>query len=83
MRHSMHNIMSIYSKVGYPDKVLSMACYPQWPNARNALLPGQSFIRRPDIVASVFCIKLCVLMAFEIDRQVFGKVEAHVRGIDL
>lgn len=73
---------SPFNKVGYPDIFLTMTCHPQWPEIKNALLPGQSVIDRPDIAARVFRIKPRALMAFVIDEKVFGEVKAHVRVIE-
>lgn len=50
---------------------LTMTYNPKWLKINNALLPGQSIVDRPDLVARVFCIKLCALMDFVTDEKDF------------
>lgn len=82
MQHNMLDIISISTKVGYPDIFLTMTCNPQCPKIKNAFLSGQSVIGRRDIAARVFRIKLRAIMAFVIDEKIFGDVKAHVRVIE-
>lgn len=49
----------------------------------DALLPGQQVTNRPDLTTRVFQIKLRARMAYIIDDWVFGKVEGHVRSIEI
>jgi Helitron helicase-like domain at N-terminus len=48
----------------------------EWPEIKEALLPGQTADDRPDIVARVFSLKLQELMNDLLKRQVVGKTVA-------
>ncbi len=82
MRQKMHDIIATSNKMGHPDIFLTMTCNPNWPEIREALLPGQSSQNRPDPCPRVFNLKLKALMEAVINDKIFGEVVAHVRVIE-
>ncbi|KAI8532731.1 hypothetical protein RHMOL_Rhmol11G0236300 [Rhododendron molle] len=66
----------------HPDIFLTMTANPKWPEISSALLPHQTAVDRPDLVARVFELKRKALMK-EIDKnRVFGQKVAHVYTIE-
>ncbi|KAI8569454.1 hypothetical protein RHMOL_Rhmol02G0280600 [Rhododendron molle] len=66
----------------HPDIFLTMTANPKWPEISSALLPHQTAVDRPDLVACVFELKRKALMK-EIDKnRVFGQKVAHVYTIE-
>ncbi|KAG5550493.1 hypothetical protein RHGRI_015459 [Rhododendron griersonianum] len=66
----------------HPDIFLTMTANPKWPEISSALLPHQTAVDRPDLVARVFELKRKALMK-EIDKnKVFGQKVAHVYTIE-
>jgi hypothetical protein len=55
-----------------------MTANPNWPEIKQALLPGQSSSDRPDLVNRVFCLKVQELMDDIFKRNVLGRAVAHV-----
>ena len=74
--------MAIMCKLGQPSLFITMTCNPKWPEITAGLLPGQVPSDRPDIVARVFNMKKKQLLQDITERQVFGKVIAHVSAIE-
>lgn len=68
-----------YKKI---DIFLTMTCNPEWPEIRNALLPGQCPADRPDIVARVFNLKKEALLREIFKDGIFGEAVAHVYTIE-
>lgn len=62
---------------GNPDIFLTMTCNPNWPEIKEALLPGQSSADRPDIVARVFRQKLAALKHLILNKDLFGTPVAY------
>lgn len=69
VRRDMYDIISLSHKDGYPNIYLAVTCNPQWLEIKNALLPGQSVIDRPDITARDRVFKLLSMKAFVIYRK--------------
>lgn len=78
MRQQMHDVIATSNKVGHPENFPTVMCSSRWPEIRRSLLPGQVLAERPDLCARVFCIKLCALVSFVIQEELFGTVAAYV-----
>lgn len=77
VHQNLHYVISILSKVDYPDKFLTMACSCQRPKIKNELLLEKSAINPLDLTESVFHTGHCAQIAFVIDWYVIGVVEVH------
>ncbi|KAG5561407.1 hypothetical protein RHGRI_004441 [Rhododendron griersonianum] len=66
----------------HPDIFLTMTANPRWPEITAALLPRQTAVDRPDLVARVFELKRRALMREIETNKVFGKKVAHVFTIE-
>lgn len=75
-------IISISNKDEYPHIFLTMTCNLQGPKIKNALLSGQNIINCPDILATVFRVKLRAIVLFVIYEQVLGEERSPVRVIE-
>lgn len=78
----MQEIVAIPNKVGSPEIFLTMKCNPLRPMIKIVHLRGQSVVDCPDLAARVLRIKLCTLMAFEIDEKAFGNGKSYVWVIE-
>ena len=72
MQQAYQDAMAIIRKHGKPDYFITFTCNPQWPEIQSQLLPGQSAIDRPDLVARVFALKLKKLQNDLFKKSVFG-----------
>ncbi|KAG5517186.1 hypothetical protein RHGRI_037823 [Rhododendron griersonianum] len=66
----------------HPDIFLTMTANPKWPEITSALLPHQTAVDRPDLVARVFELKRKALMKEVEKDKVFGQKIAHVYTIE-
>lgn len=60
-RHSwqlLQNAYTLANRLGKATFFHTMTCNPDWPEIKQHLLPGQSYLDRPDIAARVFKRKL-------------------------
>ena len=74
--------MAITRFYQHADIFLTMTANPNWPEIREALLPNQKAIDRPDIIARVFELKRRSLMNEIKIRNVFGNNVAHVFTVE-
>ena len=74
--------MAICQAYGSPDYFITFTCNPQWPEITSALLPGQIPADRPDVVATVFQLKLNELIDDIVDKHVLGRVLAYTYTIE-
>ena len=74
--------MAICQTYGSPDYFITFTCNPQWPEITSTLLPGQTPADRPDVVATVFQLKLNELIDDIVDKHVLGKVLAYTYTIE-
>jgi ATP-dependent DNA helicase PIF1 len=82
MGQLFHDSMAVIRVHSQPDLFITMTCNPLWPEIRDALLSGQTAQDRPDSVARVFKLKLTALLKDVTDKQIFGKVIAHMHVIE-
>ena len=68
--------MAICQTYGSPDYFITFTCNPQWHEITSALLRGQIPADRPDVVATVFQLKLNELIDDIVDKHVLGTVLA-------
>ena len=64
------------------DLFLTMTANPNWPEIKDALLPGQSPSDRPDLVDRVFKAKVEALKEDIFKKGYLGKAVAHVWTIE-
>jgi hypothetical protein len=74
--------MAVVRRHGKPDFFITVTCNPEWPEIKNALLPGQTAHDRPDLVARVFKLRLQLLMDELVKDGIFGRRVAHFEVIE-
>ena len=74
--------MAICRYYGHPDLFITFTANPQWKEVKDALLPGQDYTDRPDLVARVFQLKKEAFLRDLTVEGVVGKVVAHVHTIE-
>jgi len=74
--------MAIVSRFGKPDLFVTFTCNPKWPEITRELLPHQSAVDRPDLIARVFHMKLQELLKDLLHNHCLGKVIAHMYVIE-
>ena len=82
MYQKYQDAMTIVTKLGKPDILLTMTANPKWPEIQDNLLPHQNASDRPDIVSRVFHLKLKELIHDLIQQNVLGRVNAYVYTIE-
>ena len=65
--------MAITSYNHHPDIFLTMTGNPKWPEITSALLPHQTAVERPDLVARVFELKRKALMKERKKQSIWSK----------
>ena len=80
--HWLQDGMARVRALGNPDLFITITCNPNWPEITNALLPGQTPIDRPDIVARVFRQKLAAIKHLILHKHAFGEVLAYCDTIE-
>jgi hypothetical protein len=75
------NAMAIVRAFGKPDLFITFTCNPKWPEITRELLPGQTTVDRPDLVARVFKMKLDALLTDLWETGIFGHVRARVHTV--
>ena len=74
--------MAICRHYGHPDLFITFTANPQWKEIAEALLPGQKYTDRPDLVARVFQLKKEAFLHDLTVEGVVGKVVGHVHTIE-
>ena len=82
LRLRYQDAMAIVRTYGKPDLFITFTCNPQWSEIVASLKPGQTSSDRPDLIARVFQLKLKELLREILERQIFGKVLAHMYVIE-
>ncbi|QRW17526.1 Helitron helicase-like domain at N-terminus [Rhizoctonia solani] len=62
MAESYQDAMAISCYLGGPQLFITMTANPKWPEIHSALLPGQTYSDRPDLITWVFELKRRQLM---------------------
>jgi hypothetical protein len=75
------NAMAIVRAFGKPDLFITFTCNPKWPEITRELLPGQTAVDRPDLVARVFKMKLDALLTDLWETGIFGHVRARLHTV--
>lgn len=78
----LQDSMTGVRKLGKPDLFITFVANPRWREVQEALLPGQSSVDRPDIVARVFRMKLDAMLHDLINDGVLGRAVAHYHVIE-
>ena len=55
--HNKRKALALLARCGRPSYFVTMTCNPNWPEVKEALLPGQQWRDRHDIVDRVFQLK--------------------------
>ena len=74
--------MAICRYYSHPDLFITFTANPQWKEVKDALLPGQEYTDRPDLMARVFQLKKEAFLRDLTVEGVVGKVVAHVHTIE-
>ncbi|KAF8692406.1 Helitron helicase-like domain at N-terminus, partial [Rhizoctonia solani] len=82
MAESYQDAMAISCYLGGPQLFITMTANPKWPEIHSALLPGQTYSNRPDLITQVFELKCHQLMEDITQKGIFGKCIAHVHTIE-
>ena len=82
MHERQQDAMTYVRKYGHPDLFITMTTNPIWPEIRNNLLPGQEASDCPDLVASVFRLKLKKLLEIQTKEIIFGRPQAWLYSIE-
>jgi hypothetical protein len=77
----MQDALAIVAEEGPPALFITMTTNPNWPEIRNALLPGQSAVDRPDLVARVFRMRKNQLMA-DIKAGMLGEYVGEIGVVE-
>jgi len=88
MQQLFQDSMAIVRHFGRPTLFITFTANPKWEEITNELLPGQTSIDRPDLVARVFHLKQQQLLKDLKKKQVFGEflgcvwtIEYQKRGL--
>ena len=74
--------MAIVRVFGKPDLFITVTCNPNWPEIKEALLPGQTAQDRPELISRVFNMKLKAIFNDFLKENIFGKVLAYLYTIE-
>ena len=78
MIQNLQDALAINRHYGGADLFLTMTADPNWPEIKNALLPGQSAVDRPDLVCRVFKAKMEQFMRDLHKEAALGVMVAYV-----
>ncbi|QRW20512.1 Helitron helicase-like domain at N-terminus [Rhizoctonia solani] len=82
LTHREQDAMAISCYLGEPQLFIAMTANPKWPEIHSALLPGQTYSDRSDLITWVFELKCHQLMEDITQKGIFGKCIAHVHTIE-
>ena len=82
MQQSYQDAMAFVRKYGKPDLFVTFTCNPTWPEIVTNLLPGQTPSDRPDLVSSVFYLKMKSLIADLMTGRIFGEPVGFVSVVE-
>ncbi|QRW12494.1 Helitron helicase-like domain at N-terminus [Ceratobasidium sp. AG-Ba] len=82
MAESYQDAMAIARYLGPPQFFVTMTANPNWPELKNALLPGQVPADRPDLAVRVFELKRRALLHDIAKKHILGRCIAHVHTIE-
>ena len=82
MSQAYDDAMAMLRAHGKPDLFITMTCNPKWPEIVENLLPSQTTVDRPDIVARVFNEKYQAMIKYVCDKALFGEVLSYVGTIE-
>lgn len=84
MSQNYQDAMAIVAKFGKPDLFITFTCNPAWKEIKAALSNNETTIDRPDIVATVFNLKLKEFLNDMTCKEggVLGRVKAYIAVIE-
>ncbi|QRV79981.1 ATP-dependent DNA helicase PIF1 [Ceratobasidium sp. AG-Ba] len=82
LAEAYQDAMAIARYLGPPQFFVTMTANPNWPELKNALLPGQSPADRSDLAVRVFELKRRALLHDISKNHVLGRCIAHVFTIE-
>lgn len=84
MQQNYQDAMVLVAKFGKPDLFITFTCNPKWKEISSNLQPNETAIDRPDLVATVFNLKLQEFMNDMTSDKggVLGKVVAYLYVIE-
>ncbi|VDL70371.1 unnamed protein product [Nippostrongylus brasiliensis] len=82
VHQSYQDAMAIVAKYCSPDYSITFTCNPKWREIVENLHEGQTSSDRPDVVASVFYMKLAVLHKQFFCTHILGRVSAFITVVE-
>ena len=82
MQANFHDSMAIVSYYNTPTLFLTFTANPRWAEIEMELVPGQTAIDRPDLVARVCHMKLKMLREELFKDGIFGQAVARIWCIE-
>ena len=82
MQSIFHDGMAITGHFGRPVLFITFTANPNWVEIQDALLPGQTVMDRPDLVARVFHLKAKALREELFNKGIFGRAIARTWTIE-
>ena len=82
MHERTQDAMTYVRTYGRPDLFITFTCNAKWIEIQNELLPGQTYIKRHDLTARVFRLKLIKLMNLITKSEIFGPVRCYMYTIE-
>ena len=82
MQQLFQDSMAIACHFGYPTLFITFTANPKWDEILQELLPGQTAVDRPDLVARVFYLKQQELLQELKTKNIFGRFLGYVWTIE-
>ena len=82
MHEKSQDAMTYVKNFGPPELFITITCNPKWPEITNELLPLQTAVDRPDIIARVFYLKMKRFMYLIEKKHLFGRKRCHLYTIE-
>ena len=78
MEKLFQDAMACIRTHGKPDLFVTFTTNPKWPEIISELKPYQESNDRPDLITRVFNLKLKSLLDDILQKNILGKVKAHI-----
>ncbi|ODM87033.1 ATP-dependent DNA helicase PIF1 [Orchesella cincta] len=82
LQQNYQDAMTMVAMFGKPDLFITFTCNPKWKEIQEQLKPGETALDRPDIVATVFRLKLKELLHDINVRHILGQVKGYIFVIE-
>ncbi|ODM86919.1 ATP-dependent DNA helicase pif1 [Orchesella cincta] len=82
LQQNYQDAMTLVAVHGKPDLFITFTCNPKWKEITENLRPGESALDRPDLVATVFHLKMKEFMNDMLNNHILGKVKCYLLVIE-